>query len=79
MFRSIKGFDTGVFGKINKNSILFWIAILGFFGITGLDLLNTIAKLVNELNFKPGYDGVYGEIVLNDKEKIGKNKSLSEF
>ena len=33
----------------------------------------------NELNLKPAYDGVYGDIVLDDKEKVGRNKSLKEF
>ena len=43
-------------------------------------LVNIILKnRRNELNLKPGYDGVYGEIVLDDKDKVGRNKSLKEF
>jgi hypothetical protein len=32
-----------------KNNILFWIAILGFFGINGIDLLNALSELVLKL------------------------------
>ena len=43
-------------------------------------LVNIILKnRRNELNLKPGYDGIYGEIVLSDKDKVGRNKSLKEF
>ena len=36
--------------------------------------------LMNKLKINPGYDGVYGEIVLDDKEKfLKKNKSLGDF
>lgn len=38
-------------------------------------LLNREGKL----NVKPGYDGVYGEIILNSNQEIKKQKSLSEF
>jgi uncharacterized protein (TIGR00375 family) len=52
------------------------------------DLLEIIdKKLVNiimlnhdgKLKIKPGYDGVYGQIILNEKETLKKQKSLSEF
>jgi uncharacterized protein (TIGR00375 family) len=33
----------------------------------------------NKLNINPGYDGVYGEIVLDNKDKVKVQKSLSEF
>ena len=33
----------------------------------------------NKLEIKPGYDGVYGEIVLSEKEKINKQKKLDMF
>ena len=39
---------------MNKSGMLFWIAILGFFGINGLDLANAITKTINELYFKLG-------------------------
>ena len=43
-------------------------------------LVSLIIKNRNqELNLLAGYDGVYGEIVLDDKETIGKQKSLNEF
>ena len=30
----------------------------------------------NKLNINPGYDGVYGEIVLNDNEKVSRKINL---
>ena len=32
-----------------KDNILFWIAVLGFFGINGLDLLNALNELLLKL------------------------------
>ena len=43
-----------LYDKMNKNAILFWIALLGFFGITGLDLLNTIDKMISDIYLKLG-------------------------
>lgn len=34
---------------MKKENILFWIAVLGFFGITGLDLLNAINETIKKL------------------------------
>ena len=31
------------------------------------------------LNIKPGFDGVYGQIILDKEEKIKEQKSLGEF
>lgn len=44
-------------------------------------LINAIVKCrQDKLKIKPGYDGVYGEILLDDNEKITKTqKSLSDF
>ena len=42
---------------MKRNDILFWIALLGFFGINGLDLLNYLDQFVSDLVFK------YGNIV----------------
>ena len=43
-----------------------------------------LAKLIiinrnGELNIKAGFDGVYGQIILDEKDKIKTQKSLSEF
>ena len=43
-----------------------------------------MAKLIilnrkNEFEIKPGYDGVYGELILKEEYKIKKQKSLGEF
>lgn len=40
-----------------------------------------IKNRTGKLEIKPGYDGVYGQIVLNNEEKVrvAKQKSLSEF
>lgn len=38
----------------NNDNLLFWIAILGFFGINGIDLL----KALNELMLKLG-NGIF--------------------
>lgn len=38
----------------NKDSILFWVAILSFFGIKGLDLLNGVINFVNQLYLNLG-------------------------
>jgi uncharacterized protein (TIGR00375 family) len=40
-----------------------------------------IKNRTGKLEIKPGYDGVYGQIVLNNEEKIrvAKQKSLTEF
>ena len=32
-----------------------------------------------KLKIEPGYDGVYGKVILNDNERIVKQKSLTEF
>ena len=39
---------------MKKNEILFWVTIIGFFGINGLDLVNGTVNLVNSLYFKIG-------------------------
>ena len=39
---------------MDKSEILFLIAVLGFFGISGLDLINLSAKIVNVLYIKIG-------------------------
>ena len=38
-------------------------------------LLNRLGKL----KISPGFDGVYGKIILNNDETIQKQKSLTEF
>lgn len=38
-----------------------------------------ITNREGKLNIKPGYDGVYGEIILDNKEKIVSQKSLGDF
>ena len=40
-----------------------------------------IKNRTGKLEIKPGYDGVYGQIVLNNEEKVrvAKQKSLAEF
>ena len=52
------------------------------------DLLEVVDKklvdviLLNregKLRIKPGFDGVYGQIILNEKDTISRQKSLSEF
>lgn len=33
----------------------------------------------NKLKIEPGFDGVYGRIILNNEEKIAKQKSIADF
>ena len=43
-------------------------------------LANLIIKnRENKLNINPGYDGVYGELILDDKDKIKEQKTLTNF
>lgn len=39
---------------MDKNNVLFAITILGFFGITGLELINTILKIIDAIYLKIG-------------------------
>ncbi len=39
---------------MNRQEILFWVTIIGFFGINGLDLLNGASNFINSLYFKIG-------------------------
>ena len=43
--------------------------------LVNLILLNREGKL----KIKPGYDGVYGQIILNEDQEIKRQKSLNEF
>jgi len=39
---------------MKREDILFWVAILGFFGITGAQLINTISQFINNLYLQLG-------------------------
>ena len=64
----------------NEFNILLNISFDDLKKIVDERLANIIIKNRNgELNINPGADGVYGKIILDDREKINIQKSLNQF
>lgn len=43
---------------MKRNEILFYISVLGFLGISGLDILNIAAEIINNIYVKIGKTGL---------------------
>ncbi len=64
----------------NEFSVLLNASEKDLLQVTDKKLVNVI--LINregKLKIQPGYDGVYGKIILNDKDTVSRQKSLTEF